>query len=301
MTKISVLLPAYNAERFVGDTVRSVLAQTCTDFELIAIDDGSVDGTLNILKSFNDPRLRVFHQQNAGLASALNAAFRQASGDFLARIDADDICMPDRFSQQIHYLHAKPVIAVVGSAVEYIDGDGRYISRSFPPINIRFLNKQLAKGRCCVAHPTVMMRTEAFRSAGGYNEIIGCGIEDAVLWAKMISKGYLVGNIPTPLVQYRITKHAISNIGFDNYQEEIMKEIFANIDFLSNELAESFKCNFKKLQNIPTDRTEQRFMNVTSNLFYRLFCFLKYIRISEAYSERITFSLRSLIDGIRYR
>ena len=246
MPKISVLLPVYNAEKYVGDTIHSVLQQSFSDFELIAVDDGSRDGSLEILNTFKDDRLKVYHQKNSGLAPTLNTAFRYSSGEYLARIDADDICLPERFCKQVAFLNDNPTIAVVGSAVQYIDDNGEYLARSFPSLNVRFIRKQLSRGFGCLAHPTVMMRSEAFRKAGGYNELIGCG-EDSVLWATMINLGFLVCNIPTPLVKYRLRSGALSNFKPDAEYEELRRNLFLNCNNLPDELAIAYSKRHSEL------------------------------------------------------
>jgi glycosyltransferase involved in cell wall biosynthesis len=102
--KVSVLLPVCNTERYVGETIRSIINQSFSDFELIIINDGSSDESLKIVQSFDDKKIIVINQENQGLPTALNNAANFASGEYLARIDADDICRKDRFQKQVDYL-----------------------------------------------------------------------------------------------------------------------------------------------------------------------------------------------------
>src|SRR5215510_6043019 len=107
MTAVSVLMPAYNAERFIRSSVRSVLSQTFTDFELIVVDDHSTDATPELLRSFSDHRLRVIRMEhNLGVVGAINRAAREARGRYIARMDADDISMPTRLAKQKAFLDA---------------------------------------------------------------------------------------------------------------------------------------------------------------------------------------------------
>src|SRR5437016_3101798 len=104
LPRIAVVLPVYNAEQYIGAAITSVLAQTFTDFELVVIDDGSEDRTGEVLTGFSDPRLRVLRfPENRGLVSALNAGIRESASEFIARMDADDICMPLRFERQVAF------------------------------------------------------------------------------------------------------------------------------------------------------------------------------------------------------
>lgn len=298
MHKISVILPVYNAEKYIGDTIRSVLQQTFTDFELIAIDDGSSDGSLKILNSFDDHRLKIYHQENRGLSAALNTAFRYSSGDLLARIDADDICLPERFQKQVVFLDNNPSIAVVGSAVKYIGENGEYIARSFPTINVRYIRKKLALGLGCLADPTVMMRSEAFKVAGGYNELIRCG-QDAILWAKMVNLGYIVGNISTPLVKYRLRNGALSNFEPDSEYEEIRRKIFSDCIHLPDELAIAYNEKYFKLLSSCTKITQERVLSVLNTNQFKLYQYLIAIKLPEKSCEKIVYLIRNALDTFR--
>src|SRR5690606_34276301 len=109
---LSVVIPTYNAARYVEEAVSSVLAQSFTDFELLLIDDGSTDGTTQLLEQFvSDPRVRLLrNERNLGLIATLHRAYAECQAQIIARMDADDICAPDRFGQQIAFLRANPEI-----------------------------------------------------------------------------------------------------------------------------------------------------------------------------------------------
>jgi glycosyltransferase involved in cell wall biosynthesis len=300
MPEISVLLPVYNAEKTIGETVRSVLRQTFSDFELLAIDDGSQDKSLQILNSFVDDRLKISHHSNCGLAKTLNTAARHATGKYLARIDADDICLPERFQTQIAYLQSHPSIVVVSSAVQYINEDGRYLGRSFPSTHIRFIRKQLLRGYCCIAHPAVMMRTQAFRDAGGYNERIGGGLlEDAMLWAKLINGGYGIGNIPTPLVQYRITAGAISSVQLDDECHKMVRDIFANINAVSDAQARKFNEKYAELRRDGMRTSRKRIDMAQASVICRVYDVFKRLKCSDTLSERLVYLIRTPFDVFR--
>src|ERR1700761_448098 len=118
---ISVLMPAYNAEKYIGTAINSLLKQTFSSFELVIINDGSTDNTINIINAFNDKRIKLVDQQNKGIAAALNHGLKIARAPYIARFDADDICMPERLEVQYNFLSMNPDYVIVGSDADYID------------------------------------------------------------------------------------------------------------------------------------------------------------------------------------
>src|SRR5687768_11090116 len=132
---ISVVMSVYNAGRFLRPAVDSILAQTFSDFEFIIIDDGSTDRSPDVLREYaaRDGRIRLTVRPNRGLTRTLNEAIKQARGEFVARMDCDDVALPDRFEKQLAYLRADPTIVCVGGYFELIDGKGRLLTRLRPP------------------------------------------------------------------------------------------------------------------------------------------------------------------------
>ena len=205
---ISVLMPAYNSQRYVGAAVESVLAQTFTDFELILVDDGSSDGTLDILKKFaaRDPRVRLISRPNTGIVAALNDAIAAARGEFFARMDSDDICEPTRLQIQLDYMREHPDCVLLGTNVMLMDGDGARIG-PMPDVcsgHDRIDHALLRRG-WPIVHPAVMMRADAVRKVGGY--IGKCPNEDHDIFLRLAEIGQ-VENLPQVLLHYR--KHASS-------------------------------------------------------------------------------------------
>jgi glycosyltransferase involved in cell wall biosynthesis len=171
-TPVSVLLPAYNAARFLSDAMDSILAQTHADFELIAINDGSTDETLDILGAFErkDSRVKVISHPNMGMGRSLNEALEVARHDWVVRMDADDIMVPNRIERQLAFLAEHPDLVVAGALVCYIDADGkvmrRYTSPFTDPAQVRAARDE---GRLIFFHhPSVIMRRDVIRAAGGY-------------------------------------------------------------------------------------------------------------------------------------
>jgi GT2 family glycosyltransferase len=157
---ISVVMPVYNSEKYLQEAVESILGQTLADFELIAIDDGSTDQSAVILESYQQKDKRVILQrqsENQGIVAALNYGLVLARGKYIARMDADDISLPDRFEKQVAFLEIHPDVDVVGTAVHLIDKRGRKLGRlSFPLEDLAIHWKSLFSA--CFIHPTVMLR-----------------------------------------------------------------------------------------------------------------------------------------------
>ena len=200
---ISVLLAVYNGDRYLRSAVDSVLGQTFANFELIAIDDGSTDATRAILEGYaaRDPRVRVVSRPNRGLTNTLNEGLALARAPYLARMDADDLCLPERFAKQVAHLDAHPDCVLVGSRVLAIDPDGLPIrhmaeERTHEQIDHAHLNRGWP-----VVHPAVMMRVDAVRQVGGYRDEYNT-LEDTDLFLRLAEVGRLA-NLPDVLLHYR--------------------------------------------------------------------------------------------------
>ena len=210
---ISVILPVYNAEAYVREAVESILAQSFTDFECIIINDGSTDGSGVILRELaaRDTRIVLVERPNDGLVSALNEGIKIARAELIARMDADDVTMPERFALQHARMIQEPELAVLGSFFNIIDRDGAII-RLYdnlpltPAAAMRFV-----KHGCPVHHPTVMMRQDAALKAGGYRKAF-CHAEDYDLWLRMSDLGYAIANLPQPLLNYRVHGANVSEV-----------------------------------------------------------------------------------------
>lgn len=125
MTKISVILPVYNVERYIAEAIQSVLNQTYTNFELLVIDDESPDRSIEICRTFQDPRIKIIHQKNRGLAGARNTGIRHATGDYLAFLDSDDAWLPEKLEKHLAHLEANPQVGVSFSRSGFMDETGQ--------------------------------------------------------------------------------------------------------------------------------------------------------------------------------
>jgi glycosyltransferase involved in cell wall biosynthesis len=206
---ISVIMAVKDGQKYIRQAIDSVLGQTCGDFEFIIIDDGSTDGSLQLIENFDDSRITLIKNQNhLGLSKSLNAGLYAARGEYIARMDADDICLPERFEKQIRFLDQHPQIAVLGTGIKLIDEQGKTIQDVHLPID-----SDLIKWQLCfinpIAHPSVMMRGAAVKQVGGYDpELIRS--QDYDLWWRLSAK-YQLANLPDILVLLRQHSRQVSN------------------------------------------------------------------------------------------
>jgi glycosyltransferase involved in cell wall biosynthesis len=208
MPKITVLVPAYNAEKYIGKAIDSVLAQTFTDFELLLINDGSTDATEAIIRSYTDERIRLINQTNQGIAAALNMGMLNANADLIARFDADDICMPERLMLQYNFLQEQPDYVIVGADADYIDMNGDFVFTCHLPAHNDEDIRDLALHKCPFIHSAVLFRKEPIMRAGAYNTN-AYAFQDHLLWSKVIKLGKAC-NLPRALLQVRLNPESIS-------------------------------------------------------------------------------------------
>lgn len=201
--QIDVVMPVYNAEAYVADAVKSILRQSFTNFRLICVDDGSTDHSFDILTELasNDQRMQIVRQQNTGVVRALNVGLSMCEAPLIARMDADDIAMPDRFSRQIEYLTANPNVVAVGTAILFMDTEAEPLQiEHFAPEHEGIINSMLCL-KTGMAHASVMMRREAVQSVAGYRPEFEW-VEDFDLWFRLAEKGRLA-NLSDVLYCYR--------------------------------------------------------------------------------------------------
>jgi glycosyltransferase involved in cell wall biosynthesis len=201
---VTVLMPVYNAERYVAEAVQSILDQTFRDFELLIIDDGSTDRSPEILGEYarRDGRLRLVRRENRGLVATLNELIGLAQGELIARMDADDLALPRRFERQVAFLRAHPEVVVVGSRVVAVDPDGDELFEMCSEQTHEEIDAAHLKGiGGILCHPAVIMRADAVRSVGGYRTEFHLS-EDLDLWLRLAEVGRL-HNIQETLLKYR--------------------------------------------------------------------------------------------------
>ena len=202
-------MPVYNGGRYLAPALRSVLGQSFRDFELIALNDGSTDGSGEVLDEYArlDPRIRVVHQPNRGLVPTLNTGLELASGTYIARMDADDVCMPSRFEKQVAFLDAFPDIAVVGTQMRLVNEGGRILGISESPLTPLRVQWTLLLNSALV-HPTIMARRDILNRYGGYESGFP-HTEDYALWTRLAIHEKLA-NLPDILLTYRYLGSGVS-------------------------------------------------------------------------------------------
>ncbi|WP_323665716.1 glycosyltransferase family 2 protein [Pectobacterium punjabense] len=205
---VSVIMPIYNVAEYVHSAIESIINQTYKNIELIIINDGSTDDSDSIIKQFlHDTRIKYLSRENKGLISTLNEGIAHAQGEFIARMDGDDISHPERIKKQVEFLLKNEDIAVLGTASVIINSESDKIGERNPPSS-PFFNKALMIFGPTVTHPSVMIRRSLVGSELYYNPN-SFYVEDYELWLRL-SKKVKIANLSEKLFYYRINTNGIS-------------------------------------------------------------------------------------------
>ena len=199
--KVTVLMPVYNAEKYVGEAIESILNQTFRNFEFLIINDGSTDNSLGIIKSYKDLRIRlVNNEKNLGLSHTLNKGIELSEGEYIARMDADDISLPKRLEKQIEFMDAHPEVGICGAWMEVFDGKKTYGIATYPTthenIKIRLFWSS------AFSHPTVCLRKKVLLSNNLRYNAAFTPSEDYHLWHQMVEMTEC-NNLPSVFLRYR--------------------------------------------------------------------------------------------------
>ncbi|MBL8701920.1 MAG: glycosyltransferase [Alphaproteobacteria bacterium] len=210
---VSVLMPVFNGERFLREAIDSVLAQSFDDFELVVVDDGSLDGTAAIAQGYaaRDGRVRYLRKANSGIGETLNRGLEVARAPLVARLDADDVMEPARLARQVHFLAARPELGGAASNFAVIDAAGRIRQRVAPlPGGVAEIEPFLARGgRLRYTHPTVIYRRDPVMAVGGYRRELEPA-EDVDLFLRLYEAGHPMIVQPECLTRYRVHSGQIS-------------------------------------------------------------------------------------------
>lgn len=201
---VSVLMPVYNTERYVAQAVKSILTQTFTDFELIIIDDGSIDRSLEIMQKYaaKDKRIRLANRENRGISRTRNELLAEAEGEFIALMDSDDVALPERLTRQVEFLRSRPDVLCVGSAYQFIDEKGNLLLNCFEPESSAEIQQGLLAGYANkMLQPSVMIRRDSLVEIGSYDETTLA--EDLDMFLRLGEVGELA-NLKELLMKYRI-------------------------------------------------------------------------------------------------
>lgn len=227
---ISVILSVHKGKPYIEQAIQSILAQTYQDVEFLVVDDGSTDGSDDLLREIasKDDRIRIItNQTNLGLTKSLNLALHEARGDYIARMDADDIALPTRLEKQLNFLQAHPDIGMVGTAFEWIDDNGVVIGKPTIITDSTLLHSSLIRTNPFL-HSSVLIRKQLLDRVQGYNEQFKKA-QDYDLWLRL-SSICRFANLPEILMQKRMSKHMIS---FKNEREQLRFAVHARWNALS--------------------------------------------------------------------
>jgi glycosyltransferase involved in cell wall biosynthesis len=204
--RVTVLMPVYNAERFLIEAIDSILHQSFRHFEFLIIDDGSTDNSVAIIESYKDPRIRfVRNEKNLGITPTLNKGVGLASCELVARMDADDISHPQRLQKQFGYMKRNPECALLSTWARVVSEDKKFIRLERYRSNFYYYNLTF---ECWMYHPTIMFRKSAVEQVGMYSMPYS---EDYDLFWK-ISTRFLIANLTEPLVDYRISSTSLNTV-----------------------------------------------------------------------------------------
>ncbi len=207
---VTAIVPCFNSEAYVREALGSLLKQTYRPIEIIAINDGSTDSTAEILKEYQQLYgIQVIEQENQGVASASNHGIQASKGEFIVRMDSDDVSLPTRVEKQVRFLTSHPEVVVVGGRLRYMDEAGNDLNRVLKyPLKHDEILKQVLGGRTAVGGPVAMFRRDACIACGMYRE--GAQVaEDLDLWLRMSKFGRLA-NLRDILINYRIRSNSLS-------------------------------------------------------------------------------------------
>lgn len=226
---ISVLMPAYNAEKYIEEAIQCILNQTYTNWELLIADDASTDNTNAIIKRYalKDSRIKCSQNKtNIGYLKTWNQLIKVAEGDFITFLDADDLCAPDRINILYNYLEENPNVKIVGSNINLLSVDGRQIGTKEYPVSTEVINKNLLSPKFSFCGSAVMIRKEVYQKIGGYREYFDrLGWEDHD-WLIRCCTMFKAANIGKYLYSYRNTPDSVTrSIQLQDYKKLIIKKI----------------------------------------------------------------------------
>jgi glycosyltransferase involved in cell wall biosynthesis len=217
---LSIIITVYNAERFIADSVNSILQQTLDDFMLIIVDDGSTDATKEIIKGYSDDRILFISEKHNGRSASLNIALSRVSTPFVAFMDADDIALGTRLEKQLDFLLNNPDVGVISSAYYVSDKDKRFVRVVHLPQKHTEIEFMMTT-HCAMRFPAAMIRTELLRKENGFDESLNSAI-DYDLFLRLLPKTTF-NNLNEPLLIYRRHSNTITNKLFQEQNSNVLK------------------------------------------------------------------------------
>ena len=294
-------MPVYNSELYIKEAIDSILNQTFSDFELIIIDDASTDKSVEIIQSYTDSRIQlILKPKNSGYTNSLNYGLTIAKGEYIARMDSDDISLPTRFEKQVTYLDANSEYILCGSQYQII-GTNKITKNPclHEEIKVRLISE------CCIAHPSVMFRLNKMKEFGLKYNNEREPAEDYDLWLKLVFIGK-IANLNEVLLHYRIHENQVSNtrnlkqrkisntLKFEmlhKLDESLKRDCILFQDILESKI-EDIKNAYNVLLNLEKYNSEKLIFNVK---FFKVFIFNEKLQICKLVKNKNNLKLKSLI------
>ena len=247
MPKISVIIPVYNSEKTVAETLESVLAQTYRDLEVIVVDDGSTDKSIEICRGFNDERIRIVHQKNRGLAGARNTGIRHAQGEFLGFVDSDDVWLPEKLEKHFQHLQSSPNVGVSFSRSQFIDDQSKPLEIYQMPKLTNITPEYLFCRNPISNGSSVVILKDVFKDIKFQENLYGevedfyfddrfRQSEDIECWLRIaLQTNWIIEGIPDALTLYRLNSGGLSaNLikQYESWQQILVKTNVYNPEFI---------------------------------------------------------------------
>lgn len=246
MPIVSIILPAYNAECTIKESIQSIVNQTFRDWELIVINDGSSDNTEKVIQSFQDPRIiYVRNECNKGLIYTLNRGLDMANGKYIARMDADDISLPNRIEKQVQFMDSRRDVIISGTQIELFGNERKKYPKRKLPTRDKDLKNLLAV-TSCFAHPTIIIRKSVLRDNNIHYDYHFKDAEDYNMWIDLMPYGKFA-NLDEILLRYRISNSQITR---PSNKQQIKSSILCKKKYLSQYLSKDM---INRIFEIPID------------------------------------------------
>ena len=283
---VSVVMPVYNAEKYLRPAIESVLNQSYSNLDFIIINDGSTDNSKNIILNFQDPRLRFLENpENWGIVRTRNRALEEARGEYIAVLDSDDIAFPERIKVQVEFLEKNPEYGMCGSYFQIIDGNDKLLKKARFPTNDKDARSNLILHNC-FCHSTIMIRSKLAKELkyeAGYDVI-----EDYFLWYRISQRAKII-NLPVYTTSYRVHGNNISTTR-NNHMFNLLNNIYTRIldDLNIKYTPEEFKLHANILNYNAGFFKDKRKLNELGNWTTRL---LSEIRMNKNYNEIVIYKI----------
>ena len=283
MNPVTVLIPVRNAESYLVEALESIIHQTFKDFDVILINDASTDSSLMLLQTYTDSykNFKILNNDKCiGVANSLNRAIELVKTKYIARFDADDVCMTHRLQYQYDYMESNPDVDLVGSFTQSIDHYGNPLQINYVPTDRESIKASLIFYNP-LSHPTVFGKTSVFKQKYSSNY---SRIEDYELWARSVKNGFVITNIPLVLLNYRVHNTQISNSAHETLRGQTL--------LLCNDY-QDYLVNSKLLSDFKTTRCLQ---DSTKSLAFFKDSFTPFVRSQQLDSNILPIVLYSIIN-----